>query len=353
MHAVRGPWVALVLGAALGAACGVEQEGEATGSSGGSSGAGGSGAAGGATGGSAGTGATAGSAGAGGSAGSGGSAGGGGSGGASGGGAGADAASGGSAGDAGSDAPVDVPVDVSLDAPADASVDANPPDVGSDVVSCTPSYLLCNGSCASVLNATTQLDAASVLSHDVVKNGSDPTQNAMDASSYVLMTAAFAGAGFAGLPNDGFFAATAGHPAVQLPISNGNDGNNARILTAGQTLTLSVPAAVYPKLFLWITATEGDAATQVTLHYCDNTTGARSFDTPDWFDDPPPTGFVSLINGLDRFSLGNNTKNSVKDPAILGYDLAPSSTKVLTSIDVKNASGGSQRLVFFGATGGT
>ena len=155
----------------------------------------------------------------------------------------------------------------------------------------------------------------------------------------------------AGLPNDGTFAATSAHPAVVLPISDTNNGPNARVLTAGQTFSLAVPPRAFTKLFVWLTGTEGGAATSIAIHYCDGTSETRTITTPDWFTDPAPTGFVYLIDNLSRFSTADSAVPAGADPAIFGNNLAPNPAKVVTTIDMTNTGTGGRRVVYFGATG--
>lgn len=91
--------------------------------------------------------------------------------------------------------------------------------------------------------ATANFDVSSIFTEDVIVNYTggvtDTTQNGMSTSSETLITQSFAtfkvGANGNGLPDNGSFAASTYHPAIQLGYSNTSNGNNAKVLSANNT----------------------------------------------------------------------------------------------------------------------
>jgi hypothetical protein len=262
--------------------------------------------------------------------------------------------------DAPVDVAVDVPADVAVDAPADVSVDV-PADVSGDV-SCAAGSLVCGGTCVSG-GTLAQIDVTSLFNEDIIlNNGSgtyDPTNDSIDGSQYIAITQSVAtallGSSGVGLPDNGLFAANTDHPDVQLAYSNNDNGNNARRVLAGTTVTIDVPDRPYAQLQVFAFSTEGSSPMTFTLHYCDGTTDTRTVTFPDWYNDSPPafpTGIFYLINGLDRaHNTTPPTGEYAHDPAAFGYSLSPNTAKVVTSVDVLLSSTSTARFHLLGATG--
>ncbi len=204
-------------------------------------------------------------------------------------------------------------------------------------------------------------DVTSVFNADAIVNRTggvtDTTQTGIDVNGNALITQSFAtftgGASGNGLPDNGFFAANAFRPDIQLAYSNTDNGNNARLIaTSTGSFTFTVPANQYPAIHLAVTSTEGSSSIRVIMNYSDGSQIPTSSQTiPDWFDEITETSSLYyLINGMDRSAASGTNFQDVNDPAVFGVRFAADPTKTLQSITVeKTASSG--RLVFLGATG--
>jgi hypothetical protein len=146
-----------------------------------------------------------------------------------------------------------------------------------------------------------------------------------------------------GLPDNGFFPATALHPDVQLPYRNNDNGNNLiRLYNQDNVVAIDVPNGAYTSLDLAVLSGQGSSPLRVDLNYADGGVALNST-VPDWFDDPAaltsPGKFVEgdgifyyLRDGLDRV-VGATYENSA-DPALLGLKFAIDPTRTLQSITV-------------------
>jgi Ca2+-binding RTX toxin-like protein/methionine-rich copper-binding protein CopC len=222
-----------------------------------------------------------------------------------------------------------------------------------------------------VLAPPVQFNLTSVFDRDVITNYTggvtDTTQDPVGYSAPItginidtLVTQSFAtfkvGANGNGLPDNGFFAANAYHPDVQLGYNNTNNGNNAKVLTTnGTSFTIPVTPNQYSEIHLFATSTNGNAGMQVTFNYSDGTTGTSTATVSDWFDEitETPSNYY-LINGMDRSTDTTGTAyTDVNDPAIFGLRFSPNPAKTLQSITVTKTSGTTvdNYLGVFGATG--
>lgn len=218
------------------------------------------------------------------------------------------------------------------------------------------------GACVSEsFTATVQLDVSSILDSDVVVNESttggagvlDSTQNSMDSTEFCLITDSAAkillGTAGNGLPDDGFFAANAYHPDVQLPYATSGDGNNAKVTTAS-VWSIPIPAGQYTNIHVFVTCGSGSANYGMTLNYSDGMIATGAFLVPDWFAEiTDSTSRYTLINGLDRAAPSGATAFNVNDPAIFGLHMAADPSKTLTEITMTKVSGNCV-LTFFGVT---
>ncbi|MEG3835081.1 DUF4347 domain-containing protein, partial [Microcoleus sp. Z1_C3] len=221
-----------------------------------------------------------------------------------------------------------------------------------------------------VLASPVQFDFTSVFDRDVIINYTggaiDTLQGELGyaaggANIDTLITQSFAtekgGASGNGLPDNGFFAANAFRPDVQLGYNNTNNGNNAKVLTTnGTSFNFAVTPNQYSQIHLFATSTNGSAEMQVTFNYSDGTNGTGTATVvPDWFDEITETSSsYYLIDGMDRSSdtAGTGYQNA-NDPALFGFMFNPNPAKTLQSITVSKTSGTSlaNYLGVFGATG--
>ena len=116
--------------------------------------------------------------------------------------------------------------------------------------------------------ATVQIDVSALLDLDfVVNDGAGPIdtlQNPVDGPSgnrcFITQSAAeaVAPADPDGLPNDGFFAADARHPDVQLQMSNADDGvNGFQAIDDMVPFSFAVPPDNYTEIHFFMVAAEG------------------------------------------------------------------------------------------------
>ncbi|MEG4918730.1 DUF4347 domain-containing protein, partial [Microcoleus sp. B7-D4] len=223
---------------------------------------------------------------------------------------------------------------------------------------------------ADVLASPVQFNLTSVFDRDVIINYTGGVTDTLQgelgnaaggASIDTLITQSFAtlkgGASGNGLPDNGFFAANAFRPDVQLGYNNTNNGNNAKVLTTnGTSFNFAVTPNQYSQIHLFATSTNGSAGMQVTFNYSDGTTGTGTATVvPDWYDEITETSSsYYLIDGMDRSSdtAGNGYQNA-NDPALFGFMFNPNPAKTLQSITLSKTSGTSvdNYLGVFGATG--
>jgi hypothetical protein len=184
-----------------------------------------------------------------------------------------------------------------------------------------------------------------------------PWTTGIDKDDAYMTLAAAKSLGQAGpaLPDDGKVAANATHPEVVLHFSNAAPATapQTHLQTAMGAFVLAVPRATYSKLFLFLTASYGDAALAIKMTYADGTTTMMTFTLPDWGTGKPlptsPPIFFNLIGGLQKWTkAGMNFDAPVH--TITGVTLTPASDRALTSIEV-NKTTAAPWLTFWGATG--
>jgi LPXTG-site transpeptidase (sortase) family protein len=217
---------------------------------------------------------------------------------------------------------------------------------------------------ARPLAATVQF--AMPLNADVIINRTggvtDTTQVGIDGDAaasmcYLTQTAATNYNGNPnGIPDNGFIAANAFHPAVQLAANNADNGNNARkIAPAGPlTFTIDVPDDNYYYMHIFGVTGSGASSFSLTFNYSDATsTTTSTVNLRDWFDDFTQTATeYYLLDGLDRMGCNVTGYQNSNDPAIFGHRFAPNVNKTLqtVTVTVSNLTGG-ERAIFFGAVG--
>ncbi len=162
----------------------------------------------------------------------------------------------------------------------------------------------------------------------------------------------------AALPDDGKFAADARHPEVQLHFSNNAaitspQTHQMKIAGNATPLMFNVPPAMYSKMFLFITASEGSAKLTITLNYSGGVAaGTNLLTLPDYgvggATDPKDPVFFNLIAGMRKWS-STNQEGDGPSHTITGIELNPMPNATLTSIQVTKTNG--SHCVFWGATG--
>ncbi len=162
------------------------------------------------------------------------------------------------------------------------------------------------------------------------------------------------------LPDNGFFAANAFHPDVQLSFNNQTDGNNVRradvdglVAPVSQfAFTLNVPQNNYTDLHVFLTSGHGQSVFNLKLNYSDgSSTNSTATTVPDWFF--PVTNSSSqynLITGMDREKANLTAWQDANQATIFGFHFSVDSTKVLQSFSITPVSVQGS-IVFFGATG--
>ena len=178
--------------------------------------------------------------------------------------------------------------------------------------------------------------------------------DAIDGSANVIMTRAAAmqvgGANAVGLPDNGFFVANKDHPDVQLAANNNNDGKkNARLLVKAGAFSVPLVARTWKLIQLYAISTEGASTLVVTLNYLDGTSDQTMVKINDWYTHPAGAGQFYLIDGLDRYSIGNNKYDPARTPGMVGFNLNVNPNKPTKSFDLTLQAGG--WLVYFGAMG--
>ncbi|WOB45037.1 DUF4347 domain-containing protein [Thermoleptolyngbya oregonensis NK1-22] len=203
-----------------------------------------------------------------------------------------------------------------------------------------------------------QFNLSGVLNRDVIANTGDSIQDSIDNQTNVMITqsvaTAIGGANGQGLPDNGFFAANAFRPNMQLAYSNTNNGNNVWFATAnGQSMNFAVPPGQYSEVHIAVLSTEGASSMRLTFHYSDGTTQTTgSITIPDWFDEiTESASLYYMINGMDR---ARNTAGTLfedaNDPAVFGARFLPNTGKTLQSVTVEKV-GTTGYLNVMGATG--
>jgi MYXO-CTERM domain-containing protein len=181
--------------------------------------------------------------------------------------------------------------------------------------------------------------------------------NGIDGATAGFMTAAasqFLGnpATLKMLPDDGRFPADARHPEIVLHFSNDApaDSPQTHLFRSGATsdVTLSVPPAVYSKVFVFFTAENRGEYLTVRMTYSDGFSDGVNELVPGHqntvhADDPMFFALASDLANCDAkneiFQTGSNN--------VHGMELRPSVGRTLTSLTLHNTGG----VVFWGATG--
>jgi len=181
----------------------------------------------------------------------------------------------------------------------------------------------------------------------------DPDQYTMNYGGGLFMTESFAkfkGLSGSGLPDNGFFAANADHPEVQLSYNNDNNSGNGKIIYSSPS-TFTVTPNKYSEIHLFATSTQGDGSMKVTFNYDDGSSENSTFTVPDWFNRSRTESFSSynLIGGLGIFNELRG-EASTSNNAIFGFGFHPNSNKTLQSFTVTGQSNLTTQ-VLFGATG--
>lgn len=192
--------------------------------------------------------------------------------------------------------------------------------------------------------------ATSGYDKDIVAEASPPqshTTAAVDGSDYVLYSTDLPSA-MVGLPASGTI--VSGDRTYQLqPYA----GNNALVLTAGQsaTLTLNTPGD-YRSLSLLAFSTEGAGTADITVHFDDSSSTTFSAVTvPDWFSGG---GIISGVGRIGR-TFGP-IENYIGSPSLYALVTELSSVdrvKVVTGVSVRNTSSTTQRIVVMAVSGTT
>jgi hypothetical protein len=161
------------------------------------------------------------------------------------------------------------------------------------------------------------------------------------------------------LPDDGMFPANTRHPAIALHFSNAAPTTSPQThqiyisATRGpQMFQFDVPQAIYSKMFVIITASEGGAKLAITLNYAGGAAPmTQTVMLPDYgiggagANDPV---FFNLIAGMRKWN-ATDQEGDTTTHTITGIELNPSATAMLASIKVEKMNG--SHCVFWGATG--
>lgn len=206
-----------------------------------------------------------------------------------------------------------------------------------------------------------QVNLQSHFDVDIVLNRNDgvwdTTQDAMDGSGYVLVTASadrelYGSASPRVLPDDARFEESPDHAAVQLGWRNDDDGPNAKQLRAGAAdLVVPVPPLSCRRLVLYGTSVEGPSTVDVTVRYADGTETTVSPTFTDWASRATPAGGFLLAAPLRRASV-SVPNNPAADPyetvSIAGVRVAVDQTKPLVQIAIHDRETGFPRLYLLG-----
>ena len=187
---------------------------------------------------------------------------------------------------------------------------------------------------------TVKLDFSPQFNAKITRNSAGQACNfdAPDRCFVSESVASQAGRSGKGLPDNGEFAATKDHPALELAPFN-SEGNDAwKAKTAGSTPFDVKPAGKYSSIHL--VATSGGSAGKkarfrVEMQYDDGTrVTSQEYDVPDWFTSP--TAPVYVVKGsMDRYRGDADGYSAEGKAAIFGVGIATDSSKTLSSITVE------------------
>jgi hypothetical protein len=191
---------------------------------------------------------------------------------------------------------------------------------------------------AQPVHAQTQFDLTGDFNVDIILNTGDAANDGADASGNKYITLGRASAPAigcptpSGLPDDGFFAANAQHPEVQLAYSDGDSGDNAwQALNTGGTINVDVPDAMYSEVHVFAASGDGVSSMSVTFNY---TTGVPFIDggpVGDWVTGGGAD--YTLIGSMD-IADGTDVCDDQDNRAIYGFVFEIDPTRVLASIDI-------------------
>jgi hypothetical protein len=152
------------------------------------------------------------------------------------------------------------------------------------------------------------------------------------------------------LPDSGRIPADARHPEVVLNYSNADGkGNQTRYVRGAGDFTVPIPAAKYPKLFLFFTSAEGASSLTFQYLYADGTDSVK-VELPDYYNDLKATDTVLFYLVKDLAKWNNQNKMAeANHHNIDGIELHPAAGRTLTGVKVSKTAKG--YLVFWGATG--
>ena len=151
------------------------------------------------------------------------------------------------------------------------------------------------------------------------------------------------------LPDDALIPADARHPAIQLHYANEDGvGNQTRDMHGADSFTVPLPPAVYSKVFLIFTSSEGSSTLTFTLTYADST-ATKTVELPDYFNviAAGDANCFNLVNDLAKWSKTNAVAEN-NHHFVDGVELHPAG-RVLKSIKVAKTA--KAYVVFWGATG--
>jgi len=158
--------------------------------------------------------------------------------------------------------------------------------------------------------------AVTGYTHDAIAetypNSLATTDTVMDASNYVMYSAAFASGGSfgGGLPNSGTIVDPSGTRTFQLaPYNDSNVLNVMR--NASAAFTLVTPAS-YSKLSILAFSTEGASQINIDLEFTDGTSTSFTHNLPDWFHNTTNvviSGFGRVGRLASAFSVDGLTTN--------------------------------------------
>jgi len=232
-------------------------------------------------------------------------------------------------------------------------------------VALTGILLAWSGSAAADL---IHVDMSSYFNADVIVNGADKdldtVQDGMDSTRCFLTQNAadsLGGDDANGLPDNGFFPATAEHPDIQLGYHDLSDGNNAwQARNEGDKVMVDVPDGKFDQMYLFGSSAVEQGLSrfseaEVQLIYADPPPTDSSVLIRDWLRRDflgLPIGEFFLANGLDRVNADGTGFEDRDDPAIFGVELNPDPTRVLVAIMITKVDDNTDRYInVFGLTG--
>lgn len=205
-----------------------------------------------------------------------------------------------------------------------------------------------------------QINLKQFFNADVIVNGTtlnnvDTSQAGMDNDENALITKGAAKAFNScdedpdGLPNDGKFAKSKGHPAVKLGYSNAKNGKNARQMEPDDTFEVTVPPGKYRQLHVFATTGEGESDITVTEVY-DGGPEFNPLTVWDWFDSEPDSGYA-LKDGMDRARANATVCFDDNGATIWGFRINTDKNTRLNSVEVTRTDDSGSFLNVFGITG--